>query len=114
MWLHDGVPPHFGREVTEFLNGYEGRRIGRNGIVACHTRSPDLNPLNFFLWSCMKSRVYDGGKSECRHQLFEAIHNELGCMQWQNLIAQRLATCILRDRGISNMCCNNLENYVLL
>jgi hypothetical protein len=91
------------------------------GLVACSTRSPDLNPLNFFLWSCMKSRVYDGGKSEGRHQLVEAIHEavlgiskELGCMQWQHLIAQRLATCILRDRGISNMCCNNLENYVLL
>ena len=80
-----------------------------------------MNPLNVFLWSCMKSTVYDGGKSEGRLQLDEAIHeavlgisNELRSMQWQHLIAQRLATGILRDRGISNMCCNNLENYVLL
>ena len=69
----------------------------------------------------MQSAVYDGGKPEGRHQLAEAINeavlgisNELGRMQWQHLIAQRLAIYILRDTGISNMRCNNLEIYVLL
>jgi len=68
----------------------------------------------------MNSTVYDGGKPEGRHQLVEAINvavlgisNELGRVQWQHLTAKRLATCILRDRDISNMCCSNLENYVL-
>jgi hypothetical protein len=42
----------------EFLNeGYEGGRIGTGGPVAWPIRTPDLNPLDFFLWGCMKSRV---------------------------------------------------------
>jgi hypothetical protein len=52
---------------------------------------PDLNPLDFFLWGCMKSRVYHGGKPEAWDQLTEAtdeattsITNELGSMQWHN------------------------------
>jgi hypothetical protein len=55
--------------------------------VAWPARSPDLNPLDFFLWGCMKSRVYHGGKPEARYQL-EAIdepavgiRNELGRMR---------------------------------
>jgi hypothetical protein len=40
-----------------------------NGPVAWPARSPALNPLDFFLWDCMKSRVYHNGKPEGRHQL---------------------------------------------
>jgi hypothetical protein len=55
---HDGTTPHFSRVVIEFFNeGYEGRWIGTGGQVAWPTQSPDLNPLDFFLWGCMKSRV---------------------------------------------------------
>jgi hypothetical protein len=51
MWLrHDGAPLHFGRAVTEFLNeGYEGRWIGRGGLVAWPAQSADLNQLGLFL-----------------------------------------------------------------
>jgi hypothetical protein len=97
MWpQHDTAPSHFGRAVTEFLKEhYEGRWIVRGGQVAWPAQSPDLNPLDFFLWGCMKSRVYHGGKPEARHMLVEAIYkatignrNELGCMQWQPSMAQ--------------------------
>ena len=59
MWLwHDRAPPHFAKEVTEFLNEHsEGRWTGRNGPVTWPAWSPNLNPLDFFLWGCMKSRV---------------------------------------------------------
>jgi hypothetical protein len=75
-----------------FLNeNYEGIWIGKGGPLAWPTWSPDLNPLDFFLWGCMKSRVYHGGKPEARHQLVEVINeaavgirNELGHMQWQH------------------------------
>jgi hypothetical protein len=96
MWLqHDGAPPYFGRQVTEFFNkNYEGRWIGRGGPVAWPAVTR-LNPLDFFLWVRMKSRVYHGGKPEERHQLVEAINdaaigirNELGCKQWQHSTVQ--------------------------
>jgi hypothetical protein len=71
---HDGAPLHFSNAVTEFLNkDYEGRWMGRGGPVALSTWSPDLKPLDLFLWGCMKSRVYHGGKPEARHQTVQAI-----------------------------------------
>lgn len=60
MWfLHDGAPPHFRLEVRDFLNQEQGRRwIGRAGPVAWPPRSPDLNPLDFFVWGYLKTEVY--------------------------------------------------------
>lgn len=52
-WLqHDGAPPHFGNQVRNHLNEAFGERwIGRGGPVSWPARSPDLNPLDFFLGS---------------------------------------------------------------
>jgi hypothetical protein len=107
MLQHKGVPPHFGRAVTEFSNEvYGGRWTGRGTLVAWPARSPDFNPIDFFLWSFIQSRVYHGGKPEARHQLVEpidevavGIRNELVHMQWQQPIAQRLAACMQSDDG---------------
>lgn len=60
MWyLHDGAPPHFFREVRDHLNNvFPYRWIGRGGPVAWPPRSPDLNPMDFYFWSHLKSLVY--------------------------------------------------------
>jgi hypothetical protein len=66
---HDAAPLHFSRAAIEFLNeGYEGKWTGRSGLMAWPTWSPDLKPLHFFLWSCMKLKAYHAGKPEARHQ----------------------------------------------
>ncbi|CAH1371509.1 unnamed protein product, partial [Tenebrio molitor] len=56
----DGAPPHNARIVTNHLNtAYPGRWIGnRSGGVRWPARSPDLTPLDFFLWPYLKERVY--------------------------------------------------------
>lgn len=61
MWfMHDGAPPHFTRPVCQHLNDvFQNRWIGRGGPVQWPPRSPDLNPLDFYLWGCMKSIVYE-------------------------------------------------------
>jgi hypothetical protein len=42
----------------DFLNkDYEGRRIGISRRMVLPAGSPDLQPLDFFLWDCMKARV---------------------------------------------------------
>ena len=47
----DGVPPHWFNEVhTTLGNIFLGYWIGRGGPIAWHMRSPDLTPLDFFLW----------------------------------------------------------------
>lgn len=60
LWfMHDGAPAHSSRVVQTFLNQNFPHWIGRGGHIPWPARSPDLNPLDFFLWGYMKSLVYD-------------------------------------------------------
>ena len=55
----DGAPAHWGLNVRAFLNEhFPDRRIGRGGPILWPPRSPDLTPLDFFLWGFVKSQVY--------------------------------------------------------
>lgn len=60
IWLQqDGAPPHYALNVRNFLNEtFTNRWIGRRGFIEWPPRSPDLNPLDFFLWGHLKSVVY--------------------------------------------------------
>ena len=60
MWLqHDGAPAHFDRNVRNHLNvTYQNRWTARGGPVPWSARSPDLTPLDYFLWGSMKALVY--------------------------------------------------------
>jgi hypothetical protein len=60
MWfVHDGAPPHFSRIARQYLNDhFPGKWIGHNGPVAWPPRSPDLNPIDFYLWVHVKNEVY--------------------------------------------------------
>lgn len=79
MWLqHDGAPAHYSRQVTEYLNeSYPNRWIGRGGTIAWPPRSPDLNPLDYFLWGYFKEAVYE-----------TSITNEGELRQKLNLVAE--------------------------
>lgn len=56
---HDGAPPHYTRAVREYLDSRYGQMwIGRGGPVSWPARSPDLTPLDFYLWGEVKRRVY--------------------------------------------------------
>lgn len=63
MWVQlDNAPAHFSRAVREYLNNYNlSPWIGRGGVVAWSPRSPDLIPLDYFLWGHMKQKVYATG-----------------------------------------------------
>lgn len=60
IWFQqDGAPPHYSRPVRDYLNLiFNNRWIGRRGVVEWPARSPDLTPLDFFLWGYLKSKVY--------------------------------------------------------
>lgn len=60
IWFQqDGAPPHYAREVRDHLDTiFPQRWIGRRGHIEWPARSPDLTPLDFFLWGYVKSRVY--------------------------------------------------------
>ena len=46
-------------ELQEILNNrFEDRWIGRSGNTKWPARSPDLTPLDFYLWGTLKQQVY--------------------------------------------------------
>jgi hypothetical protein len=54
------APPHYTRHVREYLNeSFPNRWLGRGGPVAWPPRSPDLTPLDYYLWGHMKTLVYE-------------------------------------------------------
>ena len=59
IFQQDGAPPHFATDVRQFLDQqFPNRWIGRGGPVRWAPRSPDLTPLDFFLWVHVKNQVY--------------------------------------------------------
>lgn len=107
MWLqHDGAPAHFARQVTEYLNEtYPNRWIGRGGTVAWPPRSPDLNPLDYFLWGYFKGAVYET-TNDNEQQLRQKLHyvsevvknNERALRSLRNNFLRRCWLCV-RARG---------------
>lgn len=92
IWFQqDGAPPHFARPVREYLDEiFPGRWIGRRGPVEWPARSPDITPLDYFLWGYLKSKVFktrpenvevlkERIRQECRlisPQVLENVRNE--------------------------------------
>jgi len=59
IFMQDGAPPHFSCFVTDVLNErFPDAWIGRSGPIPWQPRSPDLSPLDFFLWGYIKNIVY--------------------------------------------------------
>lgn len=100
VWFQqDGAPPHFAQIVRTYLNDvFPNRWIGRRGFIEWPARSPDLTPLDYFLWGYIKSKVYFNRPATIE-QLKERIRDEMGAIQpetLQNVRAEfqkRLAYC---------------------
>lgn len=60
LWFqHDGAPAHSSGLARAYLDqAFPNQWIGRFGPVSWPARSPDLTPLDFFLWGYVKDRVY--------------------------------------------------------
>ena len=103
---HDGAPPHFGRLVRAHLQDtYQHTWIGRGGPVSWPPRSPDLTPLDFYLWGHVKTLVY---ATECpdantlRSRIvsaFEEIKEMHVMPDVHRSVARRIAICIQMGGG---------------
>ena len=60
LWFQqDGATPHTSRGVLSYLQEvFPGKVISKGGDVPWPPRSPDLSPLDFFLWGHLKATVY--------------------------------------------------------
>ncbi|PNF36795.1 hypothetical protein B7P43_G09632 [Cryptotermes secundus] len=51
---------HYTRHVIHYLDeSFPNRWLGRDGSVVWPPRSPDLTPLEYYLWGHMKTLVYE-------------------------------------------------------
>lgn len=107
MYLQmDGCPAHYGRNVRSFLNeNYANRWIGRERPVGWPARSPDLTPLDYFLWGAMKQKAYTSTvntKADLKDRIvqcaLEIKSDPEMVRRATNQIALRAATC-LQQRG---------------
>lgn len=107
IYQQDGAPAHYSAPVVEWLNEtYPNRWIGRNGPILWPPRSPDLTPLDFYLWGYLKGEVYEV-EINTREQLIERIENACAKIR-DNLLntdliqalTRRLQLCLIQDGGI--------------
>eukprot|EP00731_Ephydatia_muelleri_P021799 Em0014g390a len=74
----DGAPAHYLRGVRDWLNETFGTKwIGRGGPLESPARSPELTPMDFWLWGYLKENVY--------------AHNPKTVDQLQVVIAQEMS-----------------------
>jgi len=77
QFMQDGAPPHFATTVRAWLDDkFPLRWIGRRGPLEWPARSPDLTPLDFFLWGYTKDVVYKTNPKTL-HDLEEEIVNAI-------------------------------------
>lgn len=78
IWQQDGAPCHNTLQVTNYLNQHFDEWIGRNGPIRWPPRSPDLTPLDFFLWGYLKTEVYkqrSNDVDELRERIIAVIND---------------------------------------
>lgn len=64
----DGAPAHYAKAVRNFLDKeFHSRWIGRMGPISWPARSPDLSPLDFFLWGHLKTKVFSKKPKDLEH-----------------------------------------------
>jgi hypothetical protein len=105
--MHDGAPAHFSLCARSHLNAcYRGHWIGRGGPIAWPPRSPDLNPLDFFLWGYLKSLVYSTAVNDAatlRERIVDAcqtIRTTPGILELvRNSMRRRAEACIQAGGG---------------
>lgn len=75
----DGAPIHAARPVVEWLNRkFPNKWIGRHSpLIRWPPRSPDITPLDFYLWGKIKNKVYahrPNNLNELRQRIIQACN----------------------------------------
>ena len=99
VFQQDGAPPHFHNEVREELNNRLPKRwVGRDDsqLLCWSPRSPDLTPLDFFMWGYVKDSVYKPPPPQTIHDLNVRIREAIASAQGPSTI--------MTDPGMGRSC----------
>ena len=59
IFQQDGAPPHWGLDCRRILDAaFPNKWYGRDSPTPWPPRSPDITPLDFFLWGYVKDKVF--------------------------------------------------------
>ncbi|GBL93247.1 hypothetical protein AVEN_215634-1 [Araneus ventricosus] len=104
VWLqHDGAPAHKTSSVKQYLEEEFGEQIiGYGGFQEWLPRSPDLAPMDFFLWGYLKQQVYASPPptlQDLRRRITDACVNVTPSMlhRVQLEVQARVQMCIVAD-----------------
>jgi hypothetical protein len=105
IFQQDGAPPHFGAQVRDALNSYLPEKwIGRRGCIDWPPKSPDLTPIDYFLWVYLKNRVYRR-KFRKVEELKTRIKEEFNSLRSNKHIIKRVTASV--NNRISECITNN-------
>lgn len=103
----DGCPAHWTLIVREHLNQcFPNSWIGRDGPIPWPARSPDLTPIDFFVWGRAKELVYTNVEINTREELIERINAAFSTMKMEMMlkittteVRRRVRACIRNGGG---------------
>ena len=103
IFQEDGAPAHFSTDVRQYLNNhFPDRWIGRGSPIRWAPRSPDLTPLDFYLWGHPKNNIYKSPTKDM-DELKRRINKEINSISKETLsdvfsnIVKRMDLCISVD-----------------
>lgn len=96
IFQQDGCPAHWTLSVREHLNNcFPDSWIGRDGPIPWPARSPDLTPVDFFVWGRAKGLVYTTEIST-REELLQRIETAFTTMKQEMQL--KVTTTEVRNR----------------
>lgn len=105
FFQQDGAPPHWSRAVRYWLDSiFPNQWIGRSGPISWPARSPDLTPLDYWLWGDLKRRVY-ATQPRTIDELRQRISDEVAQISPETLtkalldFPRRLDACLTNGGG---------------
>ena len=106
FFQQDGAPPHWSRVMCDWLDAtFPYSWIGRGGPISWPARSPDLTPLDYWLWGDMKHRVYatrPGSLDELRQRIVDEANKITAETCYNKALldfSRRLRTCLENEGG---------------
>jgi len=105
-YQHDTAPPHFSQVIRQYLNHkFPNQWIDHGHAQNWPPWSPDLNPLDYYVWGYMNVMVY-AHKGNTREELLQqilstarSINNTAVLHKVTSSLVTRVRKCIQADRG---------------
>ena len=101
----DRAPPHFAIDVRQYLDHqFPHKWIGRGNAIRWASRSPDLTPLDLFLWNHLKNIIDKTpikDLTELRRRInieIKSISKETLCNVFMNIV-ESMHSCIESNSG---------------